>query len=167
MGAETHRAGDIPPADPPAREPHGSQRVPVKVYESADRLTVAAPMPGMAVEDIAVEVTPGNQLILHGNGRGALKDENLVLRDEWDPGPYCREITLPAPVDGSLANVTYRNGILVVSLPFASQTRPAHLKLEPTDSDYGERVGNAGHPVRRVTASEHSESSPPHHRHHL
>jgi HSP20 family protein len=159
---------DVPLDEPPGpAERRGSQRVPVKVYESADRLTVAAPMPGMAVEDIAVEITPGNQLILHGNGRGTLKDENLVLRDEWDPGPYCREFTLPAPVDGSMANVTYRNGILVVSLPFAPQTRPAHLKLEPLGGDYGERVGNAGHPVHRVTTAEHSESAPPHHQHHV
>ena len=47
------------------------QWVPVKIYESAERLTVAAPMPGMDAEDIAVEITPGNQLVLHGNGRGA------------------------------------------------------------------------------------------------
>lgn len=132
------------------------QWVPVKIYESAERLTVAAPMPGMDAEDIAVEITPGNQLVLHGNGRGALKHENLVLADEWNPGPYCREITLPASVDGSMANVTYRNGILVVTLPLAAQTRPAHLKLEPIGSDYGERVGNAGHPVHRVTSAEHN-----------
>lgn len=167
MGVEMRRAGDIPPPDLSAVEPQGSQRVPIKVYESSDRLTVAAPMPGMAVEDIAVEITPGNQLILHGNGRGTLKDENLVLLDEWDPGPYCREVTLPAPVDGSMANVTYRNGILVVSLPFAPHTRPAHLKLEPMGSDYGERAGNAGHPVHRITTAEHSESFPHHHQHHL
>lgn len=140
------------------------QWVPVKVYESADRLTVAAPMPGMDASDIAVEITPGNQLVLHGNGRGTLKHENLVLGDEWNPGPYCREITLPANVDGSMANVTYRNGILVVALPLATtHTRPAHLKLASMGADYGERVGNAGRPVQRLTATEHNASARQHH----
>ena len=41
-----------------------------------------------------------------------------------DPGPYCRELTLPLPVDGTMANVTYRNGILVVVLPLADATHP-------------------------------------------
>ena len=142
------------------------QRVPVKMYESADRLTVAAPMPGMDPEDIAVEVTPGNQLILHGNGRGVLKNENLVRHDEWNPGPYCRELALPSPVDGTMANVTYRNGILVVVLPLAETTRPAHLGLHIVGPDHGERAGNAGHPIRRLSEAEHIAQTQGHHQHH-
>lgn len=133
-----------------------SQRVPVKVYESSDRLTVAAPMPGLEPEDITVEVTPGNQLIIHGGGRGRLKGENQVLKDEWNPGPYCRELTLSTSVDGAMANVTYRNGILVVVLPLADTTHPAHLGLEAVGPEHGERVGNAGHPIRRLSGAEHN-----------
>lgn len=132
------------------------QKVPIKVYESADRLTVAAPMPGLEPEDITVEVTPGNQLLLHGGGRGRLKGENRVLEDEWNPGPYCRELTLPSPVDGAMANVTYRNGILVVVLPLSDATQPAHLGLEAVGPEHGERVGNTGHPVRRLDNAEHT-----------
>jgi|CXWL01.1.fsa_nt_gi HSP20 family molecular chaperone IbpA len=137
-----------------------AQVVPVKMYESADRLTVAVPMPGAEPEDVCVEVTPGGQLILYSSGRGALKDEKLVHSDEWNVGPYCRELTLPSPVDGSMANVTYRNGILVVALPLAEVTRPAHLGLDSVGPDYGERVGNAGHPVHRLTSSEHNAGRP-------
>lgn len=134
---------------------HDAQVVPVKVYESSDRLTIAAPMPGLEPENICVEVTPGNQLVLHGDRRGSFKDENLVLVDEWNPGPYCRELPLPSPVDGTMANVTYGNGVLVVALPMAAVTHPAHLGLETVGPDHGERVGNAGHPVRRVIAAKH------------
>jgi HSP20 family protein len=142
------------------------QRVHVKVYESADRLTVAAPMPGLEPQDIAIEITPGNQLVLHGNGSGALRNEKLVLRDEWNPGPYCRELTLPSPVDGSMANITYRNGILVVVLPLADETRPAHLGLAAVGPHYGERVGNAGHPVHRLSSAEHNAARSGGHQHH-
>lgn len=135
--------------------PGEAQTVPVKVYETDDRLTVAAPMPGIEPEDIMVEVAPGNQLILYGKGRGVLKDEKRVIEDEWNPGPYCRELTLPRFVDGSMANVTYRNGILVVVLPIAEATRPAHLVLETVGADHGERVGNTGHPVRRSSNAQH------------
>lgn len=132
-----------------------AQIVLVKMYESSGRLTVAAPMPGLEPEDICVEVTPGNQLVLYGSSRGSLKDEKVVHADEWNPGPYCREITLPVIVDGATANLTYRNGILVVALPVAQETRAAHLGLHLVGPDYGERVGNAGHPVHAVRDVEH------------
>ena len=134
---------------------HDAQILPVKMYASADRLTVAAPMPGLEPDDICIEVTPGNQLVLYGSARGSLKNENLVHADEWNPGPYCRELTLPSPVDGRLANLTYRNGILVVVLPIAEEVGPAHLGLRAVGLDYGERVGNAGHPVHAVNSPEH------------
>ena len=35
-----------------------------------------------------------------------------------------RVIALPVAVDGALANVIYSNGVIVVTLPVASQTRP-------------------------------------------
>lgn len=147
---------------------HGeeTQRALIKMYESAERLTVAVPMPGLEPEDIAVEVTPGNQLVLHGGGRGVLKGHNRVLHDEWNPGPYCRELTLPSPVDGGMANITFRNGILVVALPLAESTRPARLGLEAVGAVYGERAGNAGHPVRPLSEAEHNARTPAHQRHH-
>ena len=134
---------------------HDAQILPVKMYESADRLTVAAPMPGLEPDDICIEVTPGNQLVLYGSARGSLKNENLVHADEWNPGPYCRELTLPSLVDGRMANLTYRNGILVVVLPIAEEVGPAHLGLRAVGLDHGERVGNAGHPVHAVSSPDH------------
>lgn len=141
--------------DDVAERCRNAQILPVKMYESADRLTVAAPLAGLEPDDICIEVTPGNQLVLHGNARGSLKHENLVHADEWNPGPYCRELTLPLPVDGSLANLTYRNGVLVVVLPISAEVRPAHLGLRAVGPDHGERIGNAGHPVHAVSSIEH------------
>lgn len=50
------------------------QGTPVKMYRTPDRLTVAAPMPGLVAEDIEVEVTPARRLVLHGTARGSLKE---------------------------------------------------------------------------------------------
>jgi HSP20 family molecular chaperone IbpA len=54
---------------------HDAQILPVKMYETAERLMVAAPMPGLEPDDICIEVTPGNQLVLYGSARGSLKGE--------------------------------------------------------------------------------------------
>ena len=121
------------------------QTVPVKVYRSADRITVAAPLPGLQPEDILVTVTEEGHLVIYGEVRGMLKDIKELLVDEWSVGEYHRELELPEPVDGSLANVTYGNGILVVSLPRSTYSTTAVLRLEKVGLDRGEHVGLAGH----------------------
>jgi HSP20 family protein len=121
------------------------QGVPVKVYRSEDRLMVAAPMPGLEPEDITVEVTAYDHLIISGEMRGLLKDIKELLVDEWSVGNYYRELILPEAVDGEHANVTYGNGVLVIALPLSQRSRPAHLTLEKVAPARGERVGHSGH----------------------
>jgi HSP20 family protein len=121
------------------------QRIPVKMYRTDERLVIAAPMPGLEPGDISVEVTADGRVLLHGNLRGALKGMKQLLLDEWSVGEYHRELRLPEGVNGELANVTYGNGVLVVALPIAQQTRPAKLTLTELSPTHGSRAGNAGH----------------------
>ena len=130
--------------------------IPVKVYRSHDLLTVAAPMAGLGPDDITVEVTADGNLVLEGRLRplpktddDAFDEGKDVLVDEWMVGPYHRELTLPAPVDGERATVTYGNGVVVVALPLAGRMRPARLTLTPIDATRGERTANPFHPGHR------------------
>jgi HSP20 family protein len=123
------------------------QKIPVKIYRTPDRITIAAPMPGLGPEDITVEVTRDGYLVLDGKLRGALRGEKEVVADEWSVGPYRRSLALPSPVDGEGATVTYGNGVLVVALPAASTTRPATIRLQRTGPARGEG-GEA--PNRRI-----------------
>jgi HSP20 family protein len=121
------------------------QQIPVKMYRSADRLTIAAPMPGVQPEDILVEVTDDLRVVLQAELRGSLKDIKELLLDEWSAGDYYRDLQLEDAVDGEHANVTYGNGVLVVVLPIVDQTVPATITIEKTAKDFGEYVGNSGH----------------------
>lgn len=121
------------------------QFVPLKIYSSEDRLMIAAPMPGLEPEDIAVEVTADGRLLLDGALRGTLKGIKDLLVDEWSVGGYHREITLPLAVNADLANLTYGNGVLILAFPLAERTRPAVLGLGTLGPGRGLRAGNAGH----------------------
>jgi HSP20 family protein len=123
------------------------QQTPVKIYRTADHLTVAALMPGLEPEDILVEVTENGQLILHGDVRATLKNVKEVLLDEWSVGGYHRELMLPNPVDGEHANVTYGNGVLVIAFFPSDQVQPARITLTKIGHAHGEYIGNTGgHP---------------------
>jgi len=124
------------------------QRVPVKVYKSDDRLMVAAPMPGLEPQDIRVRLDAAGELVIEGAARGAFKGDKEVLQDEWNAGPYQRSLTLATPVDAAAANVTYENGVLVVTMPVSDSFRAGSLSLERVGPTEGKRYGNAGHPPR-------------------
>jgi len=111
------------------------QRIPVKLYRTADMITVAAPMPGLEAENVSAEVTASGRLVMWGALRAALKDAKELLVDEWSVGPYHRDIELPGAVDGEAGVVTYGNGVVVVALPVAPRTRPARLR--PTKHRHG------------------------------
>lgn len=125
-----------------------SHTAPAKVYCTPLRIMAAVPMPGLEPEDITVEVAPAAQLILRGQRRGELKGIKDELLNEWSVGDYYRKVTLPAPVNGALANVTYGNGVLVVVLPIAPRTKTATLTLAAQSPTHGLRAGHMGKPIR-------------------
>ena len=125
-----------------------SYPIPAKIYRTSQRIMAAVPMPGLEPTDISIEVTPAATLTIHGQRRGELRGLKDELLNEWSTGDYTREIALTAPVDGELANVTYGNGVLVIALPIAAQTRPARLQLTALSATRGLRAGNMGRPVR-------------------
>jgi HSP20 family protein len=131
------------------------QQIPLKVYKSEDRVTVAAPMPGLEPQDIDIEVTQGGEIVLKGELRGTLKGEKDVLIDEWNPGAYRRSYSLQSPVDAAAANATYENGVLTVSLPISAAPHPARIELERIGPTEGKRFGASGHageePTQRNT----------------
>lgn len=124
----------------------------MRLYETNDRLTLAARMPGFGPEDIGVEVRADGHLVIDARlcemeACGALKSPSKdVLLDEWSLAPLHRDLPLPNPVDGEGGTATYGNGVLVVSLPRTVATRPARLRLTPLGEAHG--VGGVTHPVR-------------------
>jgi HSP20 family protein len=126
---------------------------PVKLYRSDDRVTIAAPFPGLEPQDIQVHVTREGEVVLEGRLRGAFKGDNEVILDEWNPGPYYRRVSLNTPVDGEMANVTYENGVIVVALPVSEEMRAAEIHPERISRTRGRRAGNSGHPIGPPAAS--------------
>ena len=62
----------------------------------------------------------------------------------WTVGPYERQIELPQPVNGALANTTYGNGVVVLVLPIRALGQPSvrsDFVLEVIAATRGERSG--------------------------
>lgn len=126
------------------------QLLPVRVYQTADRLMLAAPMPGLEPQDIAVSIT-GTRVTIRGEERGPHQHGVDLVLAEWTIGSYYRELDLTHPVNGPLTNATYGNGVLVLSMPKVANGQPgvpAEIRLEALEATRGERVGHVGREAR-------------------
>ncbi len=118
--------------------------VPVNIFENDRELMVVAPMPGVAPEDVSVDVIDDGHLILRAAMHGEGQERIRYLTREWSYGPYERTIELPCAVDATRANLTYGNGVLSITFPKAGATRSGRLLVQRTGHARGVAVGHAG-----------------------
>src|SRR5919109_3618875 len=132
------------------------QTVPLQIHQADERLVLAAPMPGLEPQDIAVIIS-GTRVTIRGEYRGSRQDQPEILISEWTIGPYYREVVLPQPVDGTLTNATYGNGVLVLALPKLAPEQtsiPAEFQLQAVVATHGEHIGHTGSAMQPITTHE-------------
>ncbi|HUL55683.1 MAG TPA: Hsp20/alpha crystallin family protein [Usitatibacter sp.] len=88
------------------------------VVEGEKDYTVWAEIPGVAKEDIHVDVD-GAIVTLSAEvpAEPSLKNEACVLRGERYHGSVTRTFTLPVEVDADATRAIYANGLLILTLP--------------------------------------------------
>jgi HSP20 family protein len=87
------------------------------VSETKDAMVVKAELPGVARDDIEIALT-GDLLTLKGEKEKVSEDkEERYHRVERTCGAFLRSVRLPMAVDGSKVTATFKNGVLVVTLP--------------------------------------------------
>jgi HSP20 family molecular chaperone IbpA len=121
----------------------GQQPVPIRLHETETQYVLAAPLPGLEPGDIAVHMD-GQDVTIEGEFRGPRHAERALLLAEWSAGPYARTVKLPGPINAPAANASYGNGVLVLSMPKASDGRRgavASFRLEALEPTRGRWVG--------------------------
>jgi len=104
--------------------------VPVELYETPDAYTLRAHLPGMAREDINLEVT-GSRITLSGEQRvNAPAEGAKVLVKSAGFGRFHLDYELPVEIKSGEVQATYRDGILEVTLPKVEAARPQSVKID-------------------------------------
>jgi HSP20 family protein len=89
----------------------------LNVSETKDAMVVTAEMPGVDPKEIEIALT-GDLLTLKGEKEKETVDkEERFHRVERAYGAFLRSVRLPMAVDGSQVTATFKNGVLVVTLP--------------------------------------------------
>jgi HSP20 family protein len=118
--------------------------VPINLFENDRELMAVAPMPGVAPENISIDVTDDGRLTVRASQHGEGQERIRYLLREWSYGPYERTIELPCAVDARRANLTFGNGVLSITFPKAGATSAGRVLVERTGHTRGMVAGHVG-----------------------
>ena len=89
----------------------------LNMSETKDAMVVTAEMPGVDPKEIEIALT-GDLFTLRGEKeKETVEKEERFHRFERAYGAFLRSVRLPMAVDGSKVTATFKNGVLVVTLP--------------------------------------------------
>jgi HSP20 family protein len=101
---------------------------PLDLYQTNDNLVAVLEIPGMRKEDIEISLHDG-MLTIAGERQGQSPEGESTERSERFSGKFRRSISLPTRVDAGKVGATYKDGILVVTLPKAEEAKPKKVEV--------------------------------------
>jgi HSP20 family protein len=102
---------------------------PLNVWQDDDRLYVEAELPGMALEDLEIQVMD-NRLSIKGERKRPEIGDVAWHRQERGFGPFGRAFELPEQVDSENAEAEFRNGVLLITLPKREESKPRKIMVK-------------------------------------
>ena len=103
---------------------------PVDISENDSEVTVKAVLPGVKPEDVEITVSEG-VLTVRGQTRQETSEEKEnYYRREIRFGSFARSIPLPARVSQDQADAEFKDGMLLIRLPKAEESRPKSIRIK-------------------------------------
>jgi len=104
--------------------PAFEHRFPVDLYEDKENTYVRAELPGLAREDIGIELVNGYLSI---NGTRKVTDDDGKVSESFSLN---RSVAVPEGVQADKIGATFENGVLTVTLPKREEIKPKKITIE-------------------------------------
>ena len=102
----------------------------IDIKEKKDSVVVKAEIPGVAEEDIEVEITD-NVMTISGERKEEKEEEKEGYSyRESHTGSFARSFTLPSEVAADKAEADMKNGVLTVSIPKVEAKKPKRVQIK-------------------------------------
>lgn len=100
----------------------------VDIYESPGELVLLADMPGVAIDDVSIDLD-NDQLTIHGKVEAAQPSGTLLL-NEYSVGDYYRQFTVSNVIDRSKIEASMKDGVLKIVLPKSEALKPRRITVQ-------------------------------------
>lgn len=101
----------------------------MSMIDTGEQVQVNVELPGVAKEDVNVNVNDGLLTISAERKQPELKDQEQWIRNEISYGTFERSITLPYSVDIEKVSASHENGILRIVLPKHENAKPKQISI--------------------------------------
>ena len=102
---------------------------PVDIYESEGALTILVDMPGVTEETVDIDLN-NDQLTIRGTVPQEEGSGEAIILQEYRPGDYYRQFTIPQAIDRDRIEATIKNGVLKIRLPKAETAKPRKIEIK-------------------------------------
>lgn len=99
------------------------------VWETEDTVTYAFELPGVAKDDIAIEVEDGVLTVSASREQSREIDTERFHRLERRYGTFSRAVGLPQGVSEDAISADYHDGVLRITVPKPEQTKPRRIEV--------------------------------------
>ena len=107
------------------------------VHRNNKHLTVTASLPGFAVDEVDVSISPDRVLSVKASSKSEVSHESEeYLMRERRMGSFSRAIRLPGDLNLDDASVALEHGVLTVTVPVAEAAQTRRLQISgPSGAD--------------------------------
>jgi HSP20 family protein len=98
----------------------------VDIFENDQHITLLADMPGVASDDITIDLND-NVLDISGEVKPFESGDEKDVMIEFETGRYSRQFTLSEVIDQGKIEAKHEDGVLRLTLPKAKRPSPARL----------------------------------------
>ena len=100
----------------------------VDVTESEDEDVLTANIPGVEAEDVSVRLE--DQIVSISADMSTEDEHNGYLVRERRVGQYNRNLRLRSKLEHAKAKATVKNGVLILNIPKAAESKPQYVEVE-------------------------------------
>lgn len=108
----------------------GEGQLAIDVYQTDNDIVIEAPVAGVTVDDLDIEITPESVTVRGKREKGARGEKRDYLYQECYWGRFSRSVILPQEVNPDHASASFKNGILKISLPKVNKQKAKKLRVK-------------------------------------
>jgi HSP20 family protein len=108
---------------------------PVDLVEAEDHFVLKADLPGLAEEDVNIEVQDGSLTISGERKAEHEQREKGWYRIERSFGRFSRSLSLPEGVDPDRIEASFNHGVLEVRIPKPEERKPRRIEISSSNGN--------------------------------
>ena len=106
---------------------------PMDLLEKTDRYVLRADLPGVKLDDVALQIEDNVLTVSGARNHDADEDVAAYHHAERPHGSFSRAVTLPKGVDGAAVTAAFNDGVLEVQIPKPERVQPRRIEIAVGD----------------------------------